>query len=322
MKRIPRTLIITPIDHIRNVQKNIKSYSKIKILNDPSYKEVLKEIPKYEALFTNPNKSKVFIDKKLIASGKNLKCIATASTGINHIDVEFLKKKKIKLISLTKEYSTIKKITSTAELALALTLMQARNIMQASNSVKKNQWNYLNFVGRQIANLNIGIIGYGRLGKFYSKYCEALKSKVFIYDPWKKVKKKNFTQLKNIKDIFRRCDIISLHVHADKKNNNLINYNLFRIAKKNLLLINTSRGEIINEKDLLFFLKKNPQAKYAADVINNEITHKKKNILLNSYKKNNQILITPHIGGMTKDGQEIAYNRAATLMGDFLKKLY
>ena len=94
MKSIYKTLVITPIDHIKNVKENIKSYSKITILNDPSYTEVLRVISKYDALFTNPNKSKVFIDKKLITKAKYLKCITTASTGTNHIDIEFLKKKR------------------------------------------------------------------------------------------------------------------------------------------------------------------------------------------------------------------------------------
>ena len=320
MKNILKTLVITPIDHIKNVKEIIKSYSKIKILNDPSYTEVLREISKYDALFTNPNKSKVFIDKKLIKKAKNLKCITTASTGTNHIDIEFLKKKKIKLICLTQEYPTIRKITSTAEHALALTLAQTRNIIEAANSVKKNEWDYLNFIGRQISNLNVGVIGYGRLGKYYAKYCVALKSKVFIYDPYKKAKYKNIIQVSNIKKIFNKCDIISLHIHANSENKNLINHSLLKFAKKDLLLINTSRGEIINEKDLLFFLKKNSKAKYATDVISNEIGDKKKNRLINMYKKNNQILITPHIGGMTHEAQEIAYNRVAKLMGDFMRK--
>jgi D-3-phosphoglycerate dehydrogenase len=321
MKSIHKTLVITPIDHIKNVKEKIKSYSKITILNDPSYTEVLREISKYDALFTNPNKSKVFIDKKLITKAKNLKCITTASTGTNHIDIEFLKKKKIKLISLTQEYPTIKKITSTAEHALALTLAQTRNVIEAANSVKKNEWNYLNFIGRQISNLNVGVIGYGRLGKYYTKYCVALKSKVFIYDPYKEAKNKNIKQVKNVKEIFKKCDIISLHIHANSKNKNLINHSLLKFAKKELLLINTSRGEIVNEKDLLFFLKKNSKAKYATDVISNEIDGKKKNKLINMYKKNSQILITPHIGGMTHEAQEIAYNRVAKLMGDFMRKL-
>jgi D-3-phosphoglycerate dehydrogenase / 2-oxoglutarate reductase len=319
MKSIYKTLVITPIDHIKNVKENIKSYSKITILNDPSYTEVLRVISKYDALFTNPNKSKVFIDKKLITKAKNLKCITTASTGTNHIDIEFLKKKRIKLISLTQEYPTIRKITSTAEHALALTLAQTRNVIEAANSVKKNEWNYLNFIGRQISYLNVGVIGYGRLGKYYTKYCVALKSKVFIYDPYKKAKNKNIKQVKSVKEIFKKCDIISLHIHANSKNKNLINHSLLKFAKKELLLINTSRGEIVNEKDLLFFLKKNSKAKYATDVISNEIVGKKKNKLINMYKKNSQILITPHIGGMTHEAQEIAYNRVAKLMGAFMK---
>jgi D-3-phosphoglycerate dehydrogenase len=174
---------------------------------------------------------------------------------------------------------------------------------------------------RQFTNLKIGIIGYGRLGIKYSKYMLALNSKVFVYDPLKKIKNLKLIQLKNLKRIFKICDVISLHVHVQKNTVNMINSKLLSHAKDNLLLINTSRGELINEEDLIKFLKKNKEAKYAADVLNNEIKNKKKNKILNEFKNNNQILITPHIGGMTIEAQEIAYGKAIDLTNKFLSKI-
>tara|TARA_A100001015_G_scaffold294862_1_gene373132 strand:- start:1881 stop:2846 length:966 start_codon:yes stop_codon:yes gene_type:complete len=312
-------LIITPIKHIKNLKFNY--FKKIKILENPSYKEVHKIINNFDVLFTNPNMSKVFIDKNLINKGKKLKCISTASTGTNHIDKKFLNKSKIKLISLTKDYKIIKKISSTAEHALALTLAQLRNIIPSSNSVKDGKWEYKKFIGRQLTDLKIGVIGYGRLGSKYASYFFPLKSKILVYDPKKKIKNNKIKQVHNLTKIFKECDIVSLHVHVENSTVNMINNNLLNKAKKNLILVNTSRGEIVNEIDLIKFLKSNNEAKYATDVLNDEIKNKKKNVIIKFFKKSDQILVTPHIGGMTREAQEIAYGRVLEKTISYLKNL-
>ena len=101
----------------------------------------------------------------------------------------------------------------------------------------------------------------------------------------------------------------------------MFNKSFFSKVKKNVLIINTARGDIIDENNLINFLKKNKKAKFATDVIENEIFSKTKNKLINYAKKNqNQVLITPHIGGMTTEAQEMAYNFAAKKLTNFFKK--
>jgi len=168
VKSIKKILSITPISHIKNVEKELKKIGKLKILNDPSENDVIKKIPQFDAIFTNPNKSKVFIGKSIIDKAINLKVISTASTGTNHIDLDYAKKKKKKILSLKKEKKTTNKISSTAEHALALTLASLRNITISNKSVLNGEWDYTKFIGNQMNQLTIGIIGYGRLGKKYA----------------------------------------------------------------------------------------------------------------------------------------------------------
>ena len=93
-------------------------------------------------------------------------------------------------------------------------------------------------------------------------------------------------------------------------------------GKKNVILVNTSRGEIVKEIDLINFLKKNKQAKYYADVVSNEQSGIKNNKIINEFKKNSkQILVTPHIGGMTSDGQKLAYDYALNMLIEFNRKI-
>jgi len=109
VKSIKKILSITPISHIKNVEKELKKIGKLKILNDPSENDVIKKIPQFDAIFTNPNKSKVFIGKSIIDKAINLKVISTASTGTNHIDLDYAKKKKKKILFLKKKKKTKKK---------------------------------------------------------------------------------------------------------------------------------------------------------------------------------------------------------------------
>lgn len=310
-----KLLIITPINEIKGLKSLLSKYFSLTIVEDPDEKKFIKLIPDYYAVYTNPNKSKIFLGKKVLSFGKKLKIICTASTGTNHIDKVYARLNKIKIISLTKEYKTINKISSTAELAFSFTLMGVRNLPEANKSVLKDEWDYTHFIGRQMNYLNVGIIGYGRLGKIYSKFLYPFGSKIYVFDPYKKLKNSKKIIQTDFINLLKKSDIISLHVHHDDKTTNLFNKKNFKYLKKNVLLINTSRGEIVNEFDLVSFLNKNKSAKYYTDVISNEIRNRLKSpIYLFAKKNSKQVFITPHIGGMTKEAQELAYMRAANLL--------
>jgi D-3-phosphoglycerate dehydrogenase len=314
-----KLLIITPI-----FDKKIFFYKASKffdIVYEPEisavrFRRIIKE---FEYLFTNPNKTKIFLGHVNLKNCK-LKAICTSSTGTTHIDKNYLIRKKIKLISLTKEKIILKKLASTAELAFGLTLDAVRHISTSSYSVKKSNWNYEPYIGRMMTNLKILIIGYGRLGKIYSKYALAFGCDVYVHDPFVKIKKSKIKVVQNLEKIIKIVDILVLHIHADKINYNFINQKFFKLMKKEVIIINTSRGEIVNEVELLNFLKKNCKSKYYADVLNDEINYKK-NRLIKYSKKSNQVVITPHIGGMTIEGQNIAYNHALHLLINYNKKI-
>tara|TARA_Y100001970_G_scaffold149443_1_gene183371 strand:+ start:11878 stop:12837 length:960 start_codon:yes stop_codon:yes gene_type:complete len=310
------TLVITPIQHIPNVLNNLKKISKVKILKDPRKLDLKKIINKYDIIFTNPNKSKVFLGKDLLSLSKKLKIICTASTGTNHIDLKYCDENNIKIISLRNEKKIIKKISSTAELAFLLSLLMLRNIPEANKSVFRGEWDYEKFIGRQLNEVTIGVIGYGRLGKIITKYFKTFGSKIIIYDPYLNINDNKIKQTNNIQDLLKTADIITIHIHADKKNTNFIDSNKLIQMKKNVIIINTSRGEVIDEKALVQFLKKNKLAKIATDVLLNEQTNRNKSLLLKYSFKSNQVFITPHIGGMTNKAQEIAYNHIVNLLAN------
>ena len=126
-------------------------------------------------------------------------------------------------------------------------------------------------------------------------------------------------QVENISQLLSESNVISYHVHVTDETKNMVNSTWLKEMKPNVLLVNTSRGDIIIENDLVEFLSSNNQAKIATDVLAEEIQNRKKSPLLKYAGESNQVIITPHIGGMTREAQEIAYNHAATLLDEYFK---
>jgi lactate dehydrogenase-like 2-hydroxyacid dehydrogenase len=313
----PKILVITPVKHIKGVEKKLESIGDVTYLDNPTFDEVFGLIKAYNVIFTNPNKSNVYFSKSLMDKASNLSVICTASTGTTHIDKVAAEEKKIKIIALTNERRVINKISSTAEHAFALMISTLRNIPSSLDSVKSGYWNYEPFIGRQINFLNIGVVGYGRLGNLFARYCNSFKANILVYDPYKKVNNKNYSQV-SLEVLLKKSDVISLHVHVNDETKKMVDKKWFHVVKNNVLIINTSRGEIINEDHLLKFLSKNSNARYSTDVLSNETTNKEKNKLRKFSLSSEQILITPHIGGMTKEAQEIAYNHSAEMLKNYL----
>lgn len=317
-----KILVITPTSHLNKVNKILESIPSTEIVYLPecSIKD-LKNHLNCTAIFTNPNKSNIFLGRDNLIDFKKLKIICTASTGTNHIDKEFCANKQIKLISLTEERNVINKIPSTAEHAFALMMSAIRNIPESFNSVKLGNWNYEPYIGREIRSLTIGVIGYGRLGTFFANYCDAFGAKILVFDPYKYVNHPRIIQCKNLSDLAIKSDVISLHVHLNSETKQMINKKFLSLCKESALIVNTSRGEIIEERDLIDFLSNNISSSYATDVLASEIEGINNNILKKYSDKNpKKIIITPHIGGMTREAQNTAFSHAANLLSDYLQK--
>lgn len=238
------------------------------------------------------------LSEKFLSQFKNLKIIISATTGLNHINVKYCDKNKIKIINLNKNDQKLKNITSTSEMALSIILAAIRKLpyYYKNSSTLFERYKYNTY---QFKNYTIGIIGYGRIGKNLFNDLKHLKFKVFFYDINKKLKKnKNYLDLKKLLKV---SDIISLSLNYTSQNINFFNKRLFNQCKKNLIFVNTARGEVVNEKDLLNFLKKNKSSSAYLDVIKNETINYKKNILYKYSKQNNNLFITPHLGGATID---------------------
>ncbi len=297
-----RIAVITPILHLEGVNELIQSKGKVFMLELGNKDEVRDLLinESIDTIFCNPNQQTYKIDKDLL-DGTRVSIVNSASTGLNHIDLNYCESMGIEIQCHKNDLELINDLPSTSELAFGLLLDLMRNITVSNNITKKEKnWDYLPFVGQQMKGFKVGIVGYGRLGKMMTKYCKAFGAKVYIYDPYS-----NESNVHTLEELFDICDAISLHVHVTDETKYMINYDL--LSRNVKYLVNTSRGEIVNEHDVIKALHSNKLRGYASDVIENEFDNISKSPFF--YLENSKLncIFTPHIGGMTIQGQTKAY---------------
>lgn len=231
------------------------------------------------------------LNKKILSQASNLKIVIKYGVGLDKIDLPELKKRKIKLI----HFPGFNK-RSVAELVLGYMLEKSRNLSFHFNNTVKKKWETLS--GVNLSKKIIGIIGYGNVGQDLCKILSPFRCTILINDLKNKstFKRKKNIQFVSKKQIFKQSDFISIHIPYNKKNKNLINYKFLKLMKSESTLINTSRGGIVDEKDLKTFLKKHQSISAYFDVLLNEpILDKNKLISLKNFH------LTPHIGGSTNE---------------------
>ena len=298
--------VITPIGHLNGVLDLLHTKGEV-VLHETASKEQVRNLlinDNIDTILCNPNQQTYKIDEELL-QGTSIKLINTCSTGMNHND--------IKIFSLTKDYDLIKQLPSTSELAFGLMMSLIRNIPQSKQHVSEYNWDYTPFVGREVKSLTIGIVGYGRLGKMMHDYCKAFGADVKVYDPHKREEMDDAFLLNtycSLTDMFEQCDVISLHVHVTPETKYMINKKILGYSKKSPYIINTSRGEIVNEQDIVEALKNKVISGYGADVVENEFDNLKASPIIHAMNRGENIIVTPHTGGMTIEGQTRAYKWA------------
>ena len=298
-----KIVCLTPVSHLDGVLELMNEVGEVSYYPDLTKDElrVLLNGSDFEYLFVNPNKQGFVIDGSVLENSK-IKVINTCSTGTNHIDIEYCKKKHIEIWSLTKDFELIDSLPSTAELAFGLMCCLCRNIIPAFDDVKHDHWSYENFIGRQLKDLSILIVGYGRLGKMMEKFCRAFDMNIRIYDPP--------LGYLDLQSSLSCSDVVSLHVHADPSTSGMVDSSFISQMKKGSFLINTSRGELVDELAVISAIKAGVIGGYGCDVIRDEFNEGTLSPLVEFSKSDPRIIITPHVGGMTWEGQAKAFKWA------------
>jgi len=238
------------------------------------------------------------IDKEVIDLANNLKVISTFSVGFDHIDTKYAKKKKIR-VGYTPEVLT----DATADLAFSLLLDILRRVSEGDRIIRDGKWKVIygahDYVGLDLQGKTLGILGLGRIGRTLAKRAKAFEMKL-VYHNRKRVSKTREKILGvkyvSFEKLITQSDVISIHVPHTKETDHMFDMNIFRKMKKSAFLINTSRGKIINEKDLVTALKKKMIAGAGLDVFETEPISKKHPLV-----KLQNVVLVPHIGSSSEE---------------------
>jgi D-3-phosphoglycerate dehydrogenase len=286
--------------------------------------EVLKDIATVEHISANPEtvsnslkyadalidaSMKVKITDQMIYDALNLKIISCATTGSDHIERNILKERKILVSTLKEDPELLLNITPAAELTWALLISCARLLPAAVKHVQNGGWTRELFPGIMLNGRKLGLVGCGRIGNWMAKYATAFGMKVVGYDPYLKNWPDYIEQI-TLEELIETSDFISIHVHLSNETEGLISEELLKKVKNGCVVINTSRGAIIDEKALLEGLKSKQIYAVGLDVLTGE-PDIENNPLVQYARNNDNVLITPHCGGFSPDAVRLVCEHAA-----------
>ncbi len=297
-------LVSTPVHFMKNIIKDFDKLGETHYCHGANSKEIKNLIKNVNIWICSPSPD-YYIDENILKHAKKLNYIITPSTGSNHISHKDCKKLKIKIKSI-KKTKNIKQISASSEFTFSLMLNLVRKINKAENIVRSGHWRNMEDHLRSIElkHKNVGIVGFGRIGSNLARYCKAFHMNIFAYEPNFKIKSKFVNQCSDVKKLLSSSDIIFICVHLDDSTKMMVNKTWFNQMTRKPFFINTSRGEIIDEKSLINALKNNKIKGAAIDVLSNEQNILSKGHKLVEYQKNNDnLIITPHIAGLTVDSE-------------------
>jgi len=314
-------LCLTQIEHLDGVKTILSRAGHLRChteLEELEAAQLIRSTNPY-ALYVNPNDMKFKLGQNVLKD--SVRVIATSSTGLNHIDMDYCKEHKIDVISNTRDLVLLEQITSTAEHAFCLMLSLLRNVRKSAEDVHRYRWRCYDFLGRQVNRLTIGVVGYGRLGKMFARYANAFGAKVVVYDPYVQTIPNCYQRSDDLVGIFRNCDVVSLHVHVSPETTAMVNESILSQGD-GVYLVNTSRGEIVDEDAIVGALQSGNLAGYGTDVLEDELGGDLTSspIIGISISGEYNVLVTPHIAGATIDAQGLAYEATARKLSSYMRE--
>ncbi|MGD0709114.1 MAG: NAD(P)-dependent oxidoreductase [Anaerolineaceae bacterium] len=256
------------------------------------------------------------IGRALLEKTGKLKVVVTPTTGLDHIDLDTAAEKQVTVLSLKGETEFLRSIPATAELTWGLLLALVRHIPQAYPSVLKGEWQRDRFRGHDLSGKTLGIVGLGRIGEKTARYGQAFGMRVIAFDPHRTDWLPGVEKMNSLKELLRRSEVLLIHVPLEKDTTGMIGAKELALLPPGAVLVNTSRGAILDETALLQALKNGHLAGAALDVIQNEAGFGARSPLVAYAKAHGNLLLTPHLGGATVESMAMT----EAFMADKLKR--
>jgi len=252
-------------------------------------------------------RSKTRVNEKLVDRMRNLRCVISATHGVDHVHVNYLKEKGIKFHNVPVQSYDV------AQGVMAYILVHSTNLVKGDRSMKRGEWKKKELRGCRIKGKTLGIIGYGKIGREVAKMASALGMNIVVYDPYVKDNKFAVT----LDELLEKSDFITVHVPLTEETKGMIGKKEISKMKKGAYLINSARGGIIDEEALLDALREGKLSGAALDVYEQQPPFENK--VSDELIRDEKVIATPHSIGQTIEAVEEKGEGVIRIIRDFVE---
>jgi len=253
-------------------------------------------------------RSKTRVDEKLVDRMRNLKCVISATHGMDHVCVEYLKEKGIKFYNVPVQSYDV------SQGVMAYVLARSTNLVEGDRSMKRREWKKKELRGFRIKGKTLGIIGYGRIGKEVARTASAFEMNVVAYDPY--IKDNEFAV--TLDELLETSDFVTIHVPLTEETKGMIGKNEISKMKDGAYIINTARGGVVDEGALLDALREGKLGGAAVDVYEHHSPFE--NEVSNRLIKDEKVIATPHSIGQTVEAIEEKGEGVIKVVKDYIRR--
>jgi D-3-phosphoglycerate dehydrogenase / 2-oxoglutarate reductase len=317
-----RILHLEPQCYPTEALDRLRAVGALDLLDEPERDALLRQLDacSYDAIFVRLGCS---VDRAIFDRQPRLRYVVTPTTGLNHIDLAETERRGIQVISLAGEAAFLDTIRSTAEHTWGLLLTLVRRIPILTTEVQSGTWQRSGRMADELDGSALGIVGYGRLGRMVAGYGHAFGMRVIAYDRDPSVQGVDArVEWSTLDGLLQAADVVSLHITGSIENFQFFDAERFALMKPGALLINTSRGEVVDETALLAVLESGHLGGAALDVLAGDsgwpgrAPHR--HPLIDYARTHDNLLITPHSGGY---GRSSIYRTREFVLHRFLESL-
>lgn len=285
-----KVLVTDPI-HEEGIER-LRRFAEVEVAVDLDHEALIEKIPEFDVLIV---RSGTEVDEEVLRAAENLNLIVRAGVGLDNVDLEAAQERNIEIIN-TPEASKV----AVAELTIGLMLAWIRKIPQADKNVRDGKWKEPDLVGRELWGRTLGIIGTGRVGRAVGRRARAFGMDLLGYDIERHSDfEKMGGKYVDLKTLLRESDYVTIHVQLNPSTKHLIGERQLKLMKPSVVLINTARGEVVDESALAKALKRGEIAGACLDVYDREPLPKDSPLL-----QLPNLILTPHIGASSKEAQK------------------
>jgi len=274
--------------------------------------KIAETIKDYDGLLVRGKK----ITKEIIGQARHLKFIGRAGAGLDNIDIEAAEEKGIILFKAPEGNRD-----AVAEHAIGLILNLLNKLRSADLEVRSFKWDREGNRGYELGGKTVGIIGYGYMGAAFSKRLQGFNCNAIAYDKYKENYSNKWVKEAALSQLFEETDILSIHVQLTAETYKMFDYDFFSKFKKNIMVINTARGEVLVLEDLLRAMNEGKVISAGLDVLENEkletLSDKQKEIYT-ALVNNQNVIFSPHVGGWSHE----SHIRINKVLVDKIKKQF